>query len=125
MVAGIGMAAGAGLYLIAGATTCLALFALIGLKYVERLYPKDLYRTLTVVMAGDSDPSRLVELVAQKSIQVLFVDFERDYEKHTTTARLSLRLFHRGSQKAILWQVINLLEAAGIPLRSIRWEHGP
>ena len=123
IVAAIGMAAGAGLYLIAGATTLLALFALIGLKYVEKLYPKDIYRTLTVVTTSDYDPSRLVELVTQKTIQVLFVDFERDYENRTTTARLSLRLFHRGSKKVLLWDVISSLEAAGIPLRSVRWEH--
>ena len=123
IVAAIGMASGAGLYVIASATTLLAIFALVGLKYVERLYPKDLYRTLTVVMASDYDPSRLADLFSKKSIQVLFVDFERDYEKHTTTARLSLRLFHRGSKKALLWEVIGSLEAAGIPLRCVRWEH--
>ena len=123
IVAAIGMAAGAGLYVIAGATTLLALFALVVLKSVERLYPKDIYRTLTVETPNDFEVSKLVETLTQLSIHVLFVDFHRDYQSGTTTTTLSIRLFQRGSRKVLLWNVVSALEAAGIPLRSVKWEH--
>ena len=123
VAAAVGMAAGAGLFVIAGATALLALFALIALKYVERLYPKDLYRTLTVVTSNDVDVSKLVEIVTSKSIHVLFVDFERDYESGTTKTALSIRLFERDERKPRSSDLMKTLEQSGIPLRSVRWEH--
>lgn len=123
VAASIGMAAGAGLYIIAAATTLASIFALVALKYVERLYPKDTYRTLTVVTDNEVDTSRLVEVITAQSIRVLLVDFERDYEGGSTTTKLSLRLFDTGPKRPRVWQVAEALEAAAIPLRHIRWEH--
>jgi putative Mg2+ transporter-C (MgtC) family protein len=123
VVAAIGMAAGAGQYVVAGATTLMALFALAALKHVERLYPKDIYRTLTIVAAGDVDLTEVVDLVTQKSVHVLVVNFERDYENGTMTVRLPLRLYERELRKTHIREIVQSLEASGIPLKSITWEH--
>ena len=122
VVAGIGMASGAGYYRIAVTTTIIAVVSLVGLKYLERYYQKDSYRTLTVVTNNDVDVSRIIDLVKSRELRVIFFDFERDYVAGATTVELSLRLFHKGITDRLFHGVIRSLEQANIPLRSIRWD---
>lgn len=123
VAAAVGMACGAGFFNIAFAATLFAIVALVLLKGIERLYPKDTYRTLTVVTTMETEIGRLVETVRTKSIHVLFVDFERNYETGTMTAHLAIRLFERSFTEKRLDDVVGTLETAGIPLKSIKWAH--
>ena len=122
VVAGIGMACGAGYYNIAVTTTIIAIISLLGLKYLERFYQKDSYRKLIVVTTNDIDVSKIIDLFQSKEMTVIFFDFERDYEAGVTTVELSLRLFHKGITDRLFHGVIRSLEQANIPLKSIRWD---
>ena len=122
VVAGIGMASGAGYYRIAAAATAIAIVSLVWLKYLERFYQKDSYRTLTVVTNNNVDVSKIIDLFKSKDLKVIFFDFERDYVTEATTVKLSLRLFHKGITDTLFHGVIRSLEQAEIPLKSIRWD---
>ena len=122
VVAGIGMASGAGWYMIGIAATSIALCSLVGLQYFERLYQKDSYRVVTVVTTNDTDVSRITDTVKSKKLKTVFFDLDRNYLTGTTTIRLSIRLFHRGLTDKFCHGIIQSLEQANIPLKSIRWD---
>lgn len=122
-VAGIGMASGAGSYAVAVATTFIALGCLVGLKHLERLYPRDSYRNLTITTTNDIEGSQVVDAIKNKNLKILFFDFERNFDAGITTIRLSIRLFHKGITDRLFSGFIASLEQAKIPLKSIKWDH--
>lgn len=122
VVAGVGMASGAGWYTIAIAATLIALCSLVGLQYFERLYQKDSYRTLTIATSNDADPTRIIDTVKSKKLKIVSFDIDRDYVTKTTTIRLSIRLFYRGITDKFSHEIIKSPERADIPLKSIRWD---
>jgi putative Mg2+ transporter-C (MgtC) family protein len=123
VVAGIGMASGAGYYKIAIAATSVSLCCLIGLRYFERLYQKDAYRTLAIVTNRDVGLPHMTKTIKSKRMQVISFDLERDYVAGLTTIRLYLSLFHRGLTEEIPQQIIKSLEKTNIPLKSVTWNH--
>jgi putative Mg2+ transporter-C (MgtC) family protein len=79
VAAGIGMAVGIGLYLPALFVTVLALFNLLFLKRVERLFRSDQYRTL--VIACDDRDNVLPDLercLADQNLRIINFGFEKD-----------------------------------------------
>lgn len=123
IVASIGMAAGAGLYLIASVTTLLALFSLISLHHLEKLYPKDSYRALTLTTSNTVETSRIIESINSRDVQIIHIELERDYETELTTTRLFIRLFHKGLTDRLCHGIISSLEQANISLKKIKWDH--
>jgi len=110
IAAAIGMSAGAGLYTLATGATFLALFSLVMLRRLERFYRKDAYRDLVVTVPSGVDINRVIEEVKTKEVMIIFCDQERDYETQTTTAILSLRIFHRGNADKLSHFIINKIE---------------
>ncbi len=121
IAAAIGMSSGAGLYTIAAGTTFLALFSLIMLRWLERFYRKDAYRDLVVTVPSDVDIRRLIEVVKSKEVMIIFYGQERDYETQTTTAKLSLRIFHKGNADKLSHLIIKKIEQSNIPLKTVKW----
>jgi putative Mg2+ transporter-C (MgtC) family protein len=121
MAAAIGMASGAGLYLIALTTTLLALFSLILLRRLESHYRRDVYRDLEVTVPNEVDIQRVIEAVKNEEVMLIFFGMERDYETKMTTARMSLRLFHKGDADNLSHLVIKNLEQSLIPMKAIKW----
>jgi putative Mg2+ transporter-C (MgtC) family protein len=121
IAAAIGMAAGAGLYVIATTVTVLALFTLVVLRQLERFYRKDIYRDLEVTVPNEVDIRQVVEKVKSKEVMLIFLGVERDYETQITTARMSLRLFCRGNADKLFHPIMEKLEESHIPLKAIRW----
>lgn len=119
--AAIGMASGAGLYIIAISTTVLALFSLILLRWFERFYRKDIYRNLLVSIPNEVDARQIIELVKSKEVMILSFGIERDYETLTTNARMQLRLFYKGNVDNLSHLVVEKLEQSHIPLKAIKW----
>lgn len=79
VAAGIGMAVGVGLYLPAMFVTALALFNLLFLKRVERLFHSDQYRTLAITC--EDRPEVLADLeqcIASQSLRIVHFGFEKD-----------------------------------------------
>ena len=119
--AAIGMASGAGQYLMATGTTALSLFSLVLLRWLERFYRKDIYRDLVVTVPNETDVRRVIESVKSNEIAITSFGLERDYEKLATTARMSLRLSYRGNVDNLSHRVVEKLEHAQIPLKAIKW----
>lgn len=121
VAAAIGMASGAGLYVIATITTGLALFSLVLLRRLERFYAKDVYRDLEVRLPNEVDIRRVIDTVRSEEVRIIFFGLERDYETQTTTARISLRLFHRGNADELCHLTVEKLEQNQLPLKAVRW----
>ena len=121
VAAAIGMASGAGQYMIATITTVLALFSLVLLRRLERFYAKDVYRDLEGRVPNEVDIQQVVEAVRSEDVRIIFFGLERNYETQTTTARMSLRLFHRGDVDKFSHLTIEKLEQTHLPLKSVKW----
>lgn len=121
LVAAVGMAAGGGYFILAAATTCTALIFLISLHYLERVYPKDSYRVLTIETPDDIKPTSLIKIVNAKNVKVVFVEFERDYETHLTQIKLHVHIFHRGLTDLISHQIAEKIGLEKIHLKKIIW----
>jgi putative Mg2+ transporter-C (MgtC) family protein len=121
LVAAVGMAAGGGYLLIAISTTFIALASLIGLHYLEWIYPKDSYRVLTIETPDEINPENLVNIVTEKNIKVVFVEFERDFERRLTILKLHVHIFHKGLTDVLSYRIIQKIENANIPLKRVTW----
>ena len=115
------MASGAGQYSIAIGTTAISLLSLILLRWVERLYRKDIYRDLIVTIPNDVEVEKVIESVKSNEIVITFFGLERDYETQTTIARMSLRIFYTGDVDELSHRVVEKLEQNHIPLKAIKW----
>jgi putative Mg2+ transporter-C (MgtC) family protein len=119
--AAIGMASGAGLYFIAISTTVLALFSLVLLRWLERYYRKDIYRQLEVTFSNKADIKQVIDVVKDDNTTITSLDLERNYDTLITTARLSLRFFHKGDAGMLSQNMLSKIEQSQIPLKSVKW----
>ena len=119
--AAIGMAAGAGFYVVAVGTTVFALLALTLLRWFERLYSKDVYRDLVVKIPIDVDVFKIINMVKSKKVMITFYGLERDYENLTTIVRISLRLSCKKNTDDLVENIVEKLEHSDIPMKSIEW----
>lgn len=121
LVAAVGMAAGAGYYTLAIFTTLTALAFLISLHYLERVYPKDSYRVLTIETPDKVGPNNLISIISDKNVRVVFVEFERDYQSGITILKLHVHIFHKGITDRLAHQITEKIERANIQVRKINW----
>jgi putative Mg2+ transporter-C (MgtC) family protein len=121
--AGIGMAAGAGLFELAIVVTVISLFTLTVVGYLDRLYAKDSYRTLEIAVPNRTDLSRVIDTVKREHLKILHLDYERDYTKDQMTVVFNIRLFHRGVPDKLSHTIIRDLESLGFPIQRIKWWH--
>jgi putative Mg2+ transporter-C (MgtC) family protein len=121
IVAGIGLACGAGYYLVALAVTIIALFCLIALNMVEKVYAKDSYRILEVRTSCEQEPTDIISLLQREKLKILFLDLNRDYEANTMTTRFTLRLYHRGITDKLAHTIVADLDRSEIAFQSIKW----
>ena len=121
IVAGIGMAAGAGLFEIALLVSLLSLITLVLLNMLERLYRKDSYRHLRLVTDCAGEASQVIDIVQRDGVMVLFTDIERDLQRDRMTLTLTLRLFHKGVTDKLSHQILREIEASKLPLYAVKW----
>ncbi len=121
--AGIGMACGAGLFELAVAVTLIGLFTLVVVNRLEKLYAKDSYRTLEIVVPNETDLSAVIDTVKREHLRILHLDYERDYIKNQMLVLFSIRLFHKGVPDKLSHQIIRDLESSGLPIQRIKWWH--
>jgi putative Mg2+ transporter-C (MgtC) family protein len=116
-----GLTTAACLWLVAVSTTFIALAFLISLHYLERIYPKDSYRVLTIETQNEINPENLINVVTEKNIKVVFVEFERDIERGLIILKLHVHIFHKGITDVLSHRIIQKIEHANIPLKRITW----
>jgi putative Mg2+ transporter-C (MgtC) family protein len=121
--AGVGMAAGAGLFEMAILVTVIGLFTLVVVNRFERVFAKDSYRILKITAANDADISRLIEVVKRKHLKILFLDFDRDYKTNQMVITFTIRLFHKGVTDKLSHEIVGDLENSGYPIHQLQWGH--
>ena len=121
--AGIGMACGAGLFELAVVVTLIGLFTLVVLNRLERLYPRDSYRTLEIVVPNRTDLPSVIDTIKRENLKILHLDYERDFQKDQMMVVFNIRLFHRGVPDKLSHKIIGDLESSGLPIQRIKWWH--
>jgi len=117
----IGMAAGAGLYILSLATTAIALFSLSVLNYVEKFYKKDVFRNLTLYLPKGEKPKRAVEVVKQNGFKIISTELLKNYNTGVTRLTLGLQLSSKGNVDKRSYDIIDALEESHVSLNSVKW----
>ena len=117
----IGMAAGAGLYILSFTTTAIALFSLSVLNYVEKFYKKDVYRNLTLCLPVGQKPERAVDVLKENGFKITSTELLKDYDTGTTRLTLGLQLSSKGNVDKRSYDIISALEESHISLNSVKW----
>jgi len=92
-VAGIGIAAGQGLYVIAAGATAIAFIVLFAFSHVEAWLPNLTRRVLVLELPSESRDSirrRLRHLCGRRHVRTRLLSWELDEDKGTATIRLLL-----------------------------------
>lgn len=109
LVCSVGLAVGAGFYLVGLATTCLTLVALIGLKAVERRLPKDWFETLEVQAADRPDLVQQVQdLLKREGLDLVSYGLSRDTLKKELKATFHLKVRAVQPKREILQDLLQL-----------------
>jgi len=109
LVCSVGLAVGAGFYLLGVAVTLLTLLALIGLKAGERRMRKDWFEDLEVVSTDLPGQITLMKsLIAQHGFEVIASGLSRDAEKKELKATFQVRVRAVLPQREILQDLIEL-----------------
>ena len=112
LVCSVGLAVGAGFYVVSVAVTFLTLLALIGLKAWERRLKKDWFEDLQVVSEDiPGQINRMKGLIIHHGFQVISSGLKRDAEKNELEASFQLRVRAVQPQREILQ---DLLEIKGV-----------
>ena len=123
VAAAIGMTCGAGFYLLAIITTLVSLFSLTILAYFERIYQRNIYKNLTVILPLGEDIGRLVSFMKKQKANIVLFDFKKDYLKKITTVKVKLRFSHKGDVSMLTRKMVERLENSNLSIQSIKWSH--
>ncbi len=123
IVAGIGMAAGSGFYLLALTATVISLISLIFLNIFERHYAKDSYRIMEITTNLDSDLASITKLLKGKYLKVLHCDFEQDYDNNLMIIKYHFRAHIKGITDKLSSKLLSDLHNSDISIKSIKWYH--
>jgi putative Mg2+ transporter-C (MgtC) family protein len=112
LVCSVGLAVGAGFYLLGVAVTLLALVALIGLKALELRMKKDWFESLQVVSEDlPGQISRMTDLIRQHGFEVITFGLRRDAKNKELEATFQVKVRAIQPQREILQ---DLLEIEGV-----------
>ena len=103
--AAVGLAVGFGMIPVALIATGLVLFALYVLQFLDHLIPVRQYRKVTVHLpaaAGDANIDRVRDLLHQRRVRIVRVEFSRDIEAQLETITFHVSLLPRGRAESVL-----------------------
>ena len=110
LVAAVGLASGAGMFVLALITTSISLFALVVLRYLERNFKGVLHIKVRITTEGDIlSRQRVQQVLAPLRAEVLDVDYSRDQVKNRSKVRIDVRLPRHDLEE----EMVKLLE--GLP----------
>lgn len=110
VVAVIGLAAGAGMFLAATITTCATLFVLLSMEKLEkRMFLDGVNKILTITCATSTpELKRIREIVQSKNIYIVSFSYENDYEKQISTITYKVNVKSKSSYSALFAEIHNL-----------------
>jgi putative Mg2+ transporter-C (MgtC) family protein len=121
IVAGIGMAVGAGQFDAGLLGTAVAIGALFFLGRLHRGIPRDSYRRLEVVTGLTSQTDELISVLKDAGAQVQATDIMRDHRNGEMRITYHLRLFHSGRTDKLAHNILRRVEEGATELRSVYW----
>jgi putative Mg2+ transporter-C (MgtC) family protein len=108
LVAAVGLAAGAGMFLLASLATGITLFALVVLRYLERNFRKVLHLDVRISSEGEFVTLAQVEQALDPiKAEVTGIDYARDRVRNRSRINLQVRL----SRHELEEPMVKLLEA--------------
>ncbi len=119
--AGIGMAAGAGLFFVAIVATLIALIGLVFFPWVEKLYKKDYYYMLTIVFSNRLPLEELLCFIQAPEFPYRNFEYERNFETQQTEVQISLSIKHKEEAPQVMDDLVKRIEQKGLPLISLKW----
>jgi uncharacterized membrane protein YhiD involved in acid resistance len=103
MVAAIGLASGAGLYVLAVAAAAIALFALVGMRFLEATFKGALHLRVRIECAGEFvSRARLQQALAPIGAKVADTDYARDLSADRSTTSVEVRLPRHDVEEAMV-----------------------
>jgi putative Mg2+ transporter-C (MgtC) family protein len=112
LVCAVGLAVGAGFYVVGVATTLLTLLALTGLKAMERRMRKDWFEDLTVVSTDlPGQVARMENIIFQHGFKVISFGLKRDVDTRELRATFQVRVRAVRPQREVIQE---LLEMEGV-----------
>ena len=93
MVAAVGLAVGCGFYLPAVVATTIALFSLMGLRFLERHFRKDWYRKLILSFDGIEDQMPgIIKVMDNHKVWILRMGLHQNLKGNETGYELELKM---------------------------------
>jgi len=109
LVCSVGLAVGAGFYVVGVAVTLLTLAALVGLKAAERRMKKDWFEELEVASTDlPGQVTRMQDLIRQHGFEVISYGLSRDAEKQDLKATFHLKVRAVQPRREILQDLLDL-----------------
>lgn len=101
MVAAIGLALGAGLYIPASVSFGLTVFALIALRMIERRMSTVTFRSVTVLSDMTVGEEEVTGAIGKSGAAVHNVDYEKDFVSRSVTYHITVSLRDRGTLRGM------------------------
>jgi len=103
LVAAVGLAAGAGMYVLAVLAAAITLFALVGMRYLERVYKNVLHLRVRIQTEGEFLTRAQVEqALADIGAVVTDVDYSRDMVRNRSRIDVEVRLPRHDLEEAMV-----------------------
>jgi putative Mg2+ transporter-C (MgtC) family protein len=109
LVCSVGLAVGAGFYVLGVTVTVLTVVALVGLKAGERRIRKDWFEELQVVSADlPGQINRMEDLIVRRGLHIITYGLSRDTEHRELKATFQLKVRAVQPQREILQDLLDL-----------------
>lgn len=110
VVAVIGLAAGAGMYLAAAITTGATLCVLLSLEQLEKRMYLDGVNKILIIQCSTSTPElkKIRKIVEDKNIYIISFSYENDYDKNNSTITYKVNVKSKSSYSVLFTEIHSL-----------------
>jgi putative Mg2+ transporter-C (MgtC) family protein len=109
VVCAIGLAIGAGYYLLGVVTSALTILSLMGLKFFERKLSRDWYKEMVIVSEdAEGQLNRIQDVIGRYKIKIISLGLRKDVQKKEMIMNFRLRLRGIKPDQEILKEVFEI-----------------
>lgn len=110
VMAVVGLAAGAGMFLAASITTAFTLFVLVSLERLERrMYLDGVNKILTIICSTSTpDLKGIRKILENRSIFIVSLSYEHNYDKNTSTITYKVNVKSKSSYSELFTEIRKL-----------------
>ncbi len=119
VAAGIGMASGAGFYLMALLVTLISLFTLLVLNRIERFYRHDNFPSLTLTMPLNTPEKPIFDLLTSLKMKLVSMDITKDKLSDMKTIKIYMRAHFSSGTPLFSQELMAALDNLTLDIRNI------